>query len=74
MAEDRNNVSENKVRVNLTLSQETLDQGEAIRSAERRNSFSNVVEWLCDLEWKRRFQDKPPVEPEATQNGKAVVA
>ncbi len=43
--------SENKIRKNVTLSEETLAHLEQLRQSERRNSISNMIEGLVDRAW-----------------------
>lgn len=43
--------NENKVRKNVSLSEETLSHLEELRKLERRNSISNMIEGLVDRAW-----------------------
>jgi hypothetical protein len=49
--------SKDKVRKNLYLTRETLDQAKAIKKATRRGSVSNVVDAVINDEYKRLFPE-----------------
>lgn len=50
---------------NLSLSDDTIRQGESLMVALRRPSFTNLVEALIDAEHKRLFsQSQPHPQPQ----------
>lgn len=44
-----------KLRINLSLSERTIEQGNEIKEKLQRNSFTNVVEVVIGAEYARLF-------------------
>lgn len=55
-----------KPRMNLSLSAETIAQGEVLQRALCRPSFTNLVEALIDAEHKRLFPSQT-LQPEVKE-------
>lgn len=47
-----------KVRHNITLPDEVRGKGEEMAREDLR-SFSNLLEWLLEQEWRRRGKNQP---------------